>query len=269
MWREVEALHAVVYFDPAAATAYEQVGLRGWWMGYFASRAAAFGPVGPAPVAAAFHGFAPPMVARALPDAWELATPQAVLAARLGLADGALRRALAHVAPALDLGAEADLAWALLHVLDHGGRVLGAAHAAVARDPRPHLALWQALTALREWRGDGHVAALLVAGIDGCEANVLAQAAGAVPDRQRGVRGWTEGQWAAAGERLAERGWLDRDGVLTAEGTVARDRVQEVTDRLSAVPGAAELRAALAPLAQAVVASGAVPYPNPTGVPAP
>jgi hypothetical protein len=32
--------------------------------------------------------------------------------------------------------------------------------------------LWQAATVLREHRGDGHVAALVVEGLDGCQAHV-------------------------------------------------------------------------------------------------
>jgi len=36
-----ETLHAVFYFAPEATAAYESVGLRGYWRGYFASRCAA------------------------------------------------------------------------------------------------------------------------------------------------------------------------------------------------------------------------------------
>src|SRR6195952_4512960 len=90
LWQAVEALHDVVYFAPAAGTAYAEIGCRGWWMGYFASRAAALGPVGPDVVSALFFGFAPRMVERAIPDAWQLADREEVLAARRRIAGDAL-----------------------------------------------------------------------------------------------------------------------------------------------------------------------------------
>jgi hypothetical protein len=51
-----ETLHAVVYFAPEARDAYAGLGLKGYWRGYFASRAAALGPVGGETVAALFAG---------------------------------------------------------------------------------------------------------------------------------------------------------------------------------------------------------------------
>ena len=41
LWALVEAYHAVVYFAPEKVAAYREAGLKGGWMGYFASRAAA------------------------------------------------------------------------------------------------------------------------------------------------------------------------------------------------------------------------------------
>src|SRR4051794_30288813 len=90
LWQGFEALHDVVYFTPAASTAYAEIGCRGWWMGYFASRAAALGTVGPDLVTALFFGFAPGMVARAIPDAWRLADREAVLTTRQRIAVDAL-----------------------------------------------------------------------------------------------------------------------------------------------------------------------------------
>jgi len=51
-------------------------------MGYFASRSAPMGAVGPQVVTATFYNFNPELVARHIPRAWSLATPAAVLAAR-------------------------------------------------------------------------------------------------------------------------------------------------------------------------------------------
>src|SRR5436305_4913078 len=94
LWRVLEPYHAVTYFTDESRQAFKDVGLRGFWMGYFAGRAAPMGPVGPGVVTATFFGFRHSMVARALPDAWTFATVADVLAARLHGVDRALRRLL-------------------------------------------------------------------------------------------------------------------------------------------------------------------------------
>src|SRR5437763_1570149 len=75
LWPAFETYHAHIYFVPEAAEAYRELGLKGGWMGYFASRAAALGPASAGLVTAVFFNFHPAMVARALPDAWALASP--------------------------------------------------------------------------------------------------------------------------------------------------------------------------------------------------
>ena len=78
----IEAVHAVTYFAPESRDQLAATGLRGFWMGYFAARAAPLGAVGPALVSATFFNFHPSMVERAIPDAWTFAEPSAVLLAR-------------------------------------------------------------------------------------------------------------------------------------------------------------------------------------------
>ena len=75
MWTLFEPIHAVTYFAPEARSAYEQAGLRGFWRGYFAGRAAPLGAASAAVVTASFFNFAPAFVARAIPGVWELITP--------------------------------------------------------------------------------------------------------------------------------------------------------------------------------------------------
>ena len=77
MWWATEPYHAVVYFAPETRDVCTAIGLKGFWMGYFAGRAAPMGPVTPAVVHATFFNFAPGMVARAIPDAWAIAAPEA------------------------------------------------------------------------------------------------------------------------------------------------------------------------------------------------
>src|SRR5438067_13300048 len=94
MWTLLEPVHAVTYFSGQAREAFEGSGLRGFWRGYFAGRAAPLGAVGPGVVTAAFFGFAPGMVRRARPAGWGLAPPPAGLAARAAGATAAPRGAL-------------------------------------------------------------------------------------------------------------------------------------------------------------------------------
>src|SRR5688572_13408590 len=109
LWQLFEPCHALVYFAPETAQAYAEAGLKGYWMGYFASRSAALGEPGPGLVTALFYNFAPAMVRRALPDAWSFSSPAKVLDARSAVVDAALRRALgdevdgAHVRTAAQL----------------------------------------------------------------------------------------------------------------------------------------------------------------------
>jgi hypothetical protein len=276
MWPAFETYHAHVYFVPEAAEAYRALGLKGGWMGYFASRSAALGPASPGLVTAVFFNFHPAMVARALPDAWALASPDDVLAARLRTVDTALRRLIPqHVgsageAEAAALAREAAGAPAL------AGRPLFGALRSLPWPDEPHLQLWHACTLLREHRGDGHVAALTAAGLDGCEAHVTLAAAGTVPRKTlQDNRKWSDEEWAAAEDRLRQRGWLDAGGALTDAGRAGRAEVESRTDALAEEPwrglgpqGSERLLELLTPMARAINEAGGVPVPNPVGVPA-
>ena len=272
MWMATEPLHAVVYFAPEAKAAFDLAGLKGFWMGYFAGRAAPMGPVPPEVVEATFFNFHPDMVRRAIPDAWGFASPARVLEARLEGAGAALER----LTDGADLSAAVDLAVAAAESVDPVGRALAAANSSLPWPDGDVLRLWHALTILREHRGDGHVSALVSEGIDGLGAHVLMSASGAVPaERLRGARGWSEDEWAAASAGLQQRGWLDDSGVLTDAGRAGRDEVEARTDELALAPWAAigddgcdQLLAALTPALAALKANEAIPYPNPMGLPA-
>ena len=277
MWRRFEPYHAVTYFAPESAAAYQAVGLRGYWMGYFAGRAAPMGPVVPGVVTATFFNFAPTMVARSVPDAWTYASPAAVLEARLAGVDRALSRLLGADLSQPDLAEAAGLAEEAVRATDGAGRPMFAANASLEAPPEPHLRLWWATTCLREHRGDGHVTSLVQAEIDGCEAHVSFTATGAVPRQTlQANRGWSDEEWASAVERLRSRGWLDDRERLTEAGRTARQQLEDVTDRLAEEPWrqlgpkpTARLADLLLPLATIVLRSGDIPIPNPTGLVAP
>jgi Helix-turn-helix family len=272
MWTLFEPVHAMTYFGPQARAEYEQAGLRGFWRGYFAGRAAPLGETGAAVVTAAFGNFAPSMVARAIPDIWDLITPQQALASRLAGAVAALRPLLAGLGPQVETSAR--LLSQAIGELDTTGRVLAAANAALPWPDEPLERLWHAATLLREHRGDGHLAALVAAGVDGTEALVLRSGKDLRREDLQPVRGWTDAQWEDAQGRLEARGWLDRDGRLTGAGAKEHRDVERATDRAAARPWLAlasadldDLRQALTPIAQACAA--VLPYPSPIGVPAP
>ena len=270
LWRALEAVHAVVYFAPDAKAVYGELGLRGFWMGYFASRAAALGAPGPLLVAALFYGFAPRMVAKALPEAWEITEPARVLTARRALARSVLA-GHATAVPADRLERTVQCLAGVVAALDLAGRPLAAAHAELPLPEEPVTQLWHAATVLREYRGDGHVAALVAAHVDGVECHVLR--ARELPAQQREFRGWTEQEWSRAAARLRARDLLDAAGGPTGRGRIVLEQIEQRTDRAAGValrglPDAdlSALLDALAPVARSIADAGAVPYPNAMGV---
>jgi hypothetical protein len=277
MWRVTEPFHAIGYFAPETRAAFDAAGLKGYWMGYFASRSAAMGPVPPEVVVATFYNFHPDMVRRAIPDAWSFSSPAAVLDARRDGMDAALRRILGAITEGDEVQEAAQLATRATTGCAIPGRPLFAAHAGLRWPTEPHLVLWHACTLLREWRGDGHVTALSLAGLDGCEAHVVLSATGAVPRSSiEPFRGWSDQDWAAAGKRLEARGWLDSSGRLTKEGGTAHALLEQRTDELAIAPWrllsdkeCRRLHELMMTILRPVLASDVVPYPNPIGVPRP
>jgi hypothetical protein len=232
------------------------------------------GPVGPGVVTASFFGFRNDMVAKALPDAWEFASVDAVLEARLRGVDAALQAIFGDAALATtDIEEAAELARTAAAAADRAGRPLFAANADVPWPTEPHLVLWQAVTMLREHRGDGHVAALVTAGLDGCESHLTLVGGGTLSrDVLQPNRGWTDDDWTDAATRLRARGWLDENDRLTDHGRTWREDVETTTDELAAEPwqtlgdeGAERLAAIAGPLTQRLVEGGAFPLPNPIG----
>ncbi|WP_434599270.1 SCO6745 family protein [Streptomyces sp. A5-4] len=232
-------LHSTVYFSPDFAKELAGVGVEDNNAAYFAGRAAAMGAVGPGVITATFYNFNQELVARHVPAVWRTASPETVLAARLRAADSTLRRLLGEEAAASDLMAEAaGLALRAAEACTPHARPLYAAHADLPVPEQPHLAYWHAATLLREHRGDGHLAALIGAGLDPLEALVshTATGKGMSPRWILATRGWRRADWDAASGRLRGRGLLDGEGALTEAGVKLRQELEETTDRLDAAP---------------------------------
>jgi hypothetical protein len=267
-----EPVHAVTYFAPEARAAFDGLGYRGFWMGYFAARSAPLGIVPREVVTAIFYNFAPERVAKALPTAWEIAGPDAALRARQDSAVAALRRYGLDADENVSVAAELAGRAARRAPLD--GRPLFAANLALPWPEDPLAALWHAATLLREQRGDAHVAVLTAAGVSGRESNVLHAAAGRIDrDYIARARDYDEAAWRHHEQRLAERGILNDDGSLTTAGRELKDRIESATDTL-ALSALEELSddeveaqfQALTPIARAVVAGGDVPAVTPMGL---
>lgn len=265
----LNSLHATHFFSPELAEELAALGVTHPRAVNFAVRAAALGPVGAGTVTATFYNYKHELVARHVPAVWETASPEDVLAARLRAVDASMRRLLGADAVESDAMAEAaELALRATEACSRPGRPLYSAHADLPVPGEPHLAYWHATTLLREHRGDGHLAVLVAAGLDGLEAVVThtATGKGMHPKWVSATRGWTRDDWDAAADRLRERGLLDTAGELTGTGTALRAEIETRTDRLDRAPyehlgaeGVTRLTELATGFTRTAVAAGAFP----------
>jgi hypothetical protein len=275
MWHQLEPVHALFWYSPevfaeAAALGYD-VDTR--WPSYFAWRAAPLGAAGVERVSSAFYSFSPRRVAEYVPAAWAVAPPERVLEARMRAVDRMYRTLLGDGIGSPDLAEAAALARAAAEEASTAGRPLAAANAGLPWPDEPHLVLWHAIGILREQRGDGHVAALLAHGLDPAEALVSFAAIGAAPVETFASRGWTDGEWAAARDRLASRGLADAAGEATERGREVRDSVERMTDDLAYAPWrtlgldkADRLAQLTMPILVKVLETGLMPAQNTLGI---
>ncbi len=265
--RSMEPLHALGYFSPDVDEAMGGLGLRGRAR-YFVSRAAPMGAVGPGVVTATFYNFHPGLVAHAMRGVWETTSPAAAIEARLRGIDASYRRLLGEeVLASAQVAEAADLARRASEACTPEGRPLYAAHADLDWPDEPHLALWHALTLLREHRGDGHVAVLVRAGVSGLEALVTHTATGKgfTVEAAKKSRGYSDEEWDACVSSLVARGLLDGEGALTDGGRALRREIESATDVVDVGPWAhlgaenvARLHELAMPLVQRALENGAL-----------
>lgn len=270
-WQVIEPIHAVTYFATSARVAATQNGLKGFWMGYFAQRCAPMGPASPEMATAVCFGFAPALVARALPDAWSRIEPVDALAVRRRAAAAVLRE-LVH-----DIDEVAErvnpLLSSVVRSASMAGRPLFAANRSLAATDDPAETLWQLTTTLREHRGDGHVSALVAHGVGAPHCHILATDDEGDRQLRRESRGWSDGEWETAVAELTERGLLD-EREIAEPGRQLVASVESATDDaawpawesgLTAEGNDMVLRL-LRPVAIAIWASGVIPRPNAMGL---
>src|SRR5215467_14048482 len=233
--RLVEPIHLVTYFSDEPTDALLALGLRNYWDGYFAGRAAPLGRVPAEVVHAIFYNFAGGEVARHIPRVWDTTTPEAALAAREQGAVAALRRILGDLADAPGLSRAADLATKAATSAPTEGRILFAALRVLPVPHEPVARLWHAATLLREHRGDGHNAALVAAGIGGTEAHVLHALFEGLPAEKFGrVHHLRPDGLARVVDGMRARGLIDASGWLSEAGRKAKVRIESLTDDLAA-----------------------------------
>ncbi|MGV9595370.1 MarR family winged helix-turn-helix transcriptional regulator [Streptosporangium sandarakinum] len=261
MFELVEPI-ATVTFSEVANEAFLALGMRNYWDGYFAGRAAALGPAPAAVVHAVFYNFADGEVARHIPWVWGKITPQEAITVRERGSTAALRQMIGELADSPDLVRAADLATRAAVSAPTEGRPLYAGLRALDVPEEPVARLWHAATLLREHRGDGHNAALLAHGIGGTEAHVLmAVSLGMRAEEFGRIHHLPKARLTAVVDGLRGRGLVDAAGGFTDAGRETRQRIEALTDELAApaygVLGADELdelTAGLEPIAAAVSA---------------
>ena len=267
--RTLDPLHSVAYFVPDVGERFGALGMQGRTP-YFAARSAPMGAVVGRVVAATFYSFNPGLVAASIPGAWQMASPETVTKIRYSIVEEALPQVLGEsLVKSAELARAADVLSRVAEAIpDADGRPLYAGHAELPWPQSPHSRLWHAITLLREYRGDGHIAALLTYRLGGLEALITHTASGIgfTVDFARRLRGWSDEQWASATERLRQRRLVNASGALTTAGIQLRTEIEDLTDRLAFAPwktladdDAAELERFAAMIRQAVVDAGVFP----------
>jgi hypothetical protein len=259
-----EPIAAVPYATPEPTAEVMALGYRNFWDTYFAGRAAPLGRVPADVVHALFYNFADGEVARHIPHVWEIATPEAVLAARERGSAAAVRRILGDQADSPRVARAADLATKAATSAPIEGRAMYAGLRTLRVPDEPVARLWHATNLLREHRGDGHIAALVSEGIGGLESHALHAVAQGMPAEKFGrIHHLPRATLADVADGMRARGLIDDDGRITETGRQTKERVEALTDDLAASAYAIltpteldQLIADLEPLAAALEAAG-------------
>jgi hypothetical protein len=261
MFQLVEPIGVIPYSADDPNEAMFALGFTNYWDTYFAGRAAPLGLVPAEVVDALFYNFAPGEVARHIPKVWRTTTPEAAIAARQIGCVNALRRILGdHVeSPAFARAAELLTSAATSAPLE--GRPMYAALRALPIPDEVVARLFHAASLLREHRGDGHIAALMVEGVGRLEAHVLFALGMDMPAEKFGrIHHLPAPQLAEVIHGMRARRLIGDDGWLSEEGRAVKQRVESLTDDLAAKPYESlntgevdELIATLEPIAELLI----------------
>lgn len=263
MFELVEPIGVIPYSAEDPNEAMFALGFTNFWDTYFAGRAAPLGIVPAEVVDALFYNFAPGEVARHIPKVWRTTTPEAAIAARQAGCVKALRRILGDHVDSEAFGRAAELLTKAAVSAPVEGRPMYAALRALPIPEEVVARMFHAASLLREHRGDGHIAALMVERIGRLEAHVLYALGMDMPAEKFGrVHHLPRAQLAAVIDGMRDRGLIGDDGWLSEHGRAVKERVESLTDDLALKPYEClepaeldELMDALEPLATLLLAA--------------
>lgn len=237
MFELTEPIGAIPYSADEPNEAMFALGFTDYWDTYFAGRAAALGAVPAEVVDALFFNFAPGEVARHIPKVWDTTTPEAAIAARRAGCARALGRILADHVETTEFAVATDLLLAAAVSAPVSGRPMYAALLALPAPDDVVERLFHAASLVREHRGDGHIAALLVHGIGRLEAHVLLALDMDLPAAKFGrIHHLPAAQIDAVIDGMRNRGLIGGDGWLSEEGRAVKRQVEDLTDDLAWAP---------------------------------
>ncbi|KZE22949.1 SCO6745 family protein [Brevibacterium casei] len=243
----LNSFHSSIYFSETVGRSFAELGLEPGVEANMAARSAPMGRVTAGVVAGTFSNYSPEFIATIVPRVWDVVSPDVMVSARFDAVSLYFEELFGTRDDiALLTEAATELTTTLTPVradLDFSGRALAAATADAVDAHTPATAfeaLWDTATVLREFRGDGHVAALVTAGVSGIEALLLdvATGAGFRPRAAQKTRGWSDEAWQSAQESLAEAGLItlgtDERGYplpeITDAGRQLKEEIEILTD---------------------------------------
>lgn len=233
LYRAAEAIHIVTYFTKECRAANRALGTTGFWMGYFGSRGAPMGEASGGAIQATFYNFRPQMVLSEVPSVWKVASPETFLEVRSRSAGEALVTQTPTVSE-VPLSLVGALEGAISQASPSGRPLFGGNQGLDVQEQSGEVRLWQACTAIREHRGDGHVALLVVNNISGLQSHLLKESHERMSSSTlQNVRGWNAEEYALGMESLQEAHLIDGEGALTAKGRELRGAIEHGTDSLS------------------------------------
>ncbi|MCZ4534742.1 hypothetical protein O4159_04580 [Gordonia terrae] len=270
-YETLEPFHILAYFNPGLKGAQADTGLDPYAF-YVGARGAPFGPCASSVVASAFYNFNHELIAKGWTAAVDAGLDR-VHERRNQMLDDSLQEILGDSIDDSLLDELASAYYDLAARLPLGGRPLAAAWSTAPRPDTARLRLWHAIAILREWRGDNHIAALALNGLNGFDAAVFHESQ--LPDptvRRRTLgkrivlmtRGWSEQDWQDSVDRLVDAGLAERveDGHrLTASGAATYDDIEATTDAVgeSIWAGTDDLLTRTRPVVKAVIDAGILP----------
>lgn len=227
-----DALEPIAMHDVWSASVNAAMAERGldFFPAYVVGRGAPLGEVPGAVVAATFGVFDPAVIAGMWDEGCAKLKPRDMVALRDRVTGESLRATIGSAASEDAVVAVAEVLERASDAVDSTGRVLFAALRAQPRLADPYARLWRAADAVREHRGDSHLAASVAAGLDPVRMGILSEVWVGFPvGEYSGTRAWPEDVHAKAVARLEADGLLAA-GELTPEGAAFRDAIEAATD---------------------------------------